>query len=99
MIKVKMANDIIAALEIGTTMVRSVVCEIRDDDSISVLALSEIKNKIEKVEIFDRNEAINSVKLALKELNQIIEKVLHLLLFHYVLEHRVLFFRCYFKNC
>ena len=64
-----MANDIIAALEIGTTMIRSVVCEIRDDDSISVLALSEIKsNGIRKGEIFDRNEAINSVKLALKEL-------------------------------
>ena len=49
-------------------MVRSVVCEIRDDDSI-LLALSEIKsNGIRKGEIFDRNEAINSVKLALKEL-------------------------------
>ena len=39
-----MTNDVIAALEIGTSMIRSVVCEIRDDDSISVLALSEVKS-------------------------------------------------------
>ena len=42
-----MTNDVIAALEIGTSMIRSVVCEIRDDDSISVLALSEVKSNIE----------------------------------------------------
>ena len=55
-----MTNDVIAALEIGTSMIRSVVCEIRDDDSISVLALSEVKsNGIRKGEIFDRNEVID----------------------------------------
>ena len=64
-----MTNDVIAALEIGTSMIRSVVCEIRDDDSISVLGLSEVKsNGIRKGEIFDRNEVIDSVKDALKEL-------------------------------
>ena len=64
-----MTNDVIAALEIGTSMIRSVVCEIRDDDSISVLALSEVKsNGIRKGEIFDRNEVIDSVRDALKEL-------------------------------
>ena len=64
-----MTNDVIAALEIGTSMIRSVVCEIRDDDSISVLALSEVKsNGIRKGEIFDRNEVIDSVRHALKEL-------------------------------
>lgn len=64
-----MTHNVIAALEIGTSAIRSVVCEIRDDDSISVLALSEVKsNGIRKGEIFDRNEVIDSVRLALKKL-------------------------------
>lgn len=62
-----MANNAIAVLEVGTTNVRVLVGELREDGYVTVVGIGETESKgIRKGEIYDRDAAIESVREALK---------------------------------
>ena len=73
-----MANDISAILEIGTSKIRCIVGEIRDDKSVSVLAYGEEDSAgIKKGIICNRDAAVLSVKSALRNTEKKYNKSIH----------------------
>ena len=73
-----MANDISAILEIGTSKIRCIVGEIRDDKSVSVLAYGEEDSSgIKKGIICNRDDAVFSVKSALRNTEKKYNKSIH----------------------
>jgi cell division protein FtsA len=62
-----MALDTTAVLEIGTSTVRVMVGELRDDNEVSVIGIGETPSRgIRKGEIINRDDAIKCVRAALK---------------------------------
>ena len=62
-----MALEAKAVLEIGTSMVRVLVGEMRDDGTVMVTAVGEAESRgIRKGEIVNRDNAIASVRKAIK---------------------------------
>ncbi|MDF7807388.1 cell division protein FtsA [Pontiellaceae bacterium B12219] len=73
-----MALDVTAVLEIGTTTVRVMVGEIRDDNVVSVIGIGETDSRgIRKGEIFNRDDAIKCVRKALKSAEENRRKSIH----------------------
>lgn len=67
-----------AVLEIGTSVIRVVVGELRDDGFVSVLAIGEAPSRgIRKGEIIDRDRAMASVRAALKKAEEDHRKSIH----------------------
>ena len=73
-----MAKDISAILEIGTSKIRCLVGELREDNSISILASIEEESKgIKKGLISNRDNAVISVRSALKNIEKKYRKSIH----------------------
>ncbi len=73
-----MAIESTAVLEIGTSTVRVVVGELRDDGVVSVTGLGEAESRgIRKGEIINRDHAIASVRAALKAAEENHRKAIH----------------------
>jgi cell division protein FtsA len=73
-----MALDVTAVLEIGTTTVRVMVGEIRDDNVVSVIGIGETDSRgIRKGEIINRDDAIKCVRKALKSAEENRRKGIH----------------------
>jgi cell division protein FtsA len=73
-----MALDATAVLEIGTSTVRVMVGEVRDDGIVSVLGLGEAESRgIRKGEIINRDHAISCVRSALKSAEESLRKSIH----------------------
>ncbi len=73
-----MAIESTAVLEIGTSTVRVVVGELRDDGVVSVTGLGEAESRgIRKGEIINRDHAIASVRAALKSAEADLRKNIH----------------------
>ena len=67
-----------AVLEIGTTTVRVLVGEMRDDGEVSVIAIGETESRgIRKGEIVNRDDAIKSVRKAIKAAEENGRKSIH----------------------
>ncbi len=63
-----MSIEATAVLEVGTRTVRVLVGEIRDDEVVTVVGIGEAESRgIRKGEIVNRDDAIGSVRKALKE--------------------------------
>jgi cell division protein FtsA len=73
-----MALEVTAVLEIGTTTVRVVVGEVRDDGVVTVLGIGESESHgIRKGEIINRDAAIASVRSAIKAAEKNCRKAIH----------------------
>jgi len=73
-----MAIETTAVLEIGTSYVRVLVGELRDDGMVSVVALGESETRgIRKGEIINRDHAIASVRSAIKAAEENHRKNIH----------------------
>jgi cell division protein FtsA len=73
-----MGMEAIAVLEIGTSTVRVVVGELRDDGIVSVVGIGEAESQgIRKGEITNRDHAITSVRAALKAAEENYRKNIH----------------------
>jgi cell division protein FtsA len=73
-----MAGESIAVLEVGTTHVRVMVGEMRDDDVVSVVGIGETKSRgIRKGEIVNRDDAIKCVRKAIKAAEENRRKNIH----------------------
>lgn len=73
-----MALEATAVLEIGTTFVRVIVGELRDDGIVSVIGIGEAASKgIRKGEIVNRDDAIASVRKAIKAAEENLRKSIH----------------------
>jgi len=67
-----------AVLEIGTSTVRVMVGEVRDDGVVSVIGIGETESRgIRKGEIFNRDDAIGSVRKAIKAAEENRRKSIH----------------------
>jgi cell division protein FtsA len=67
-----------AVLEIGTSTVRVVVGELRDDGVVTVTGIGETESRgIRKGEIINRDQAIASVRAAIKSAEEIRHKSIH----------------------
>ncbi|MFL2860490.1 MAG: cell division protein FtsA [Pontiellaceae bacterium] len=73
-----MAGDVTAVLEIGTSKVRCLIGEVREDQSISVVGYGEVESQgIRKGEILNRDKAIIAVRKALKTAEENTRKTIH----------------------
>ena len=73
-----MALEATAVLEIGTDHVRVMVGELRDDGVVTVVGIGEAESRgIRKGEIFNRDDAIASVRKAIKEAESNWRKNIH----------------------
>jgi len=73
-----MALESTAVLEIGTTTVRAMVGEVRDDGEVSVIAIGETPSRgIRKGEIINRDDAIRCVRNAIKAAEENGRKSIH----------------------
>lgn len=73
-----MAIEATAVLEIGTTTVRVMVGELRDDGVVSVIGIGETQSRgIRKGEIFNRDDVIASVRKAIKAAEENHRKRIH----------------------
>jgi len=73
-----MALDATAVLEIGSSTVRVMVGEVRDDHVVSIIGIGETKAKgIRKGEIFNRDDAIKCVRKAIKSAEENLRKNIH----------------------
>ncbi len=73
-----MALEAMAVLEIGTSMIRVVVGELRDDGIVTVIGIGEAESKgIRKGEIVNRDDAIKCVRQALKAAEENRRKNIH----------------------
>ena len=76
-----MAGEAITVLEIGTTTVRVLVGEMRDDDVVSVTGIGETPSRgIRKGEIVNRDDAIKCVRKAIKAAEENRRKSIHSLM-------------------
>lgn len=76
-----MAHESTAVLEIGTSMVRVLVGELRDDGIVSVVGVGETESRgIRKGEIINRDDAIASVRAAIKAAEENRRKAIHAIL-------------------
>lgn len=65
-------------LEIGTSYIRCLVGEVRDDNSVSIIAIGEVESSgIRKGEISNRDQAIHSIRKALKVTEKNYRKNIH----------------------
>ncbi|MEN7973674.1 MAG: cell division protein FtsA [Verrucomicrobiota bacterium] len=77
-----MSIESIAVLEIGTSTVRVVVGELRDDDIVTITGLGEAESRgIRKGEIINRDHAIKSVRAALKSAEEDGRRGIHSVVF------------------
>ncbi len=73
-----MALDATAVLEIGSSTVRVVVGEVRDDDEVTIIGIGETESRgIRKGEIFNRDDAIKCVRQAIKAAEENRRKSIH----------------------
>ncbi|MEE9369310.1 MAG: cell division protein FtsA [Pontiella sp.] len=73
-----MSIEVTAVLEIGTTTVRVLVGELRDDGVVSVIGIGEAESRgIRKGEIVNRDDAIASVRKAIKAAEENRRKSIH----------------------
>jgi len=73
-----MGLEATAVLEIGTSMVRVLVGEMRDDGTVTVTAIGETQSRgIRKGEIVNRDDAITSVRKAIKAAEENRRKSIH----------------------
>lgn len=73
-----MAGEAITVLEIGTTAVRVLVGEMRDDEVVSVTGIGETPSRgIRKGEIINRDDAIKCVRKAIKAAEDNRRKSIH----------------------
>jgi cell division protein FtsA len=73
-----MAIESTAVLEIGTSTARVVVGELRDDGIVTVTGIGEAKsNGIRKGEIINRDQAVASVRAAIKAAEESRQKSIH----------------------
>lgn len=73
-----MALEATAILEIGTSTVRVMVGELRDDGIVTVIGIGEAESRgIRKGEIFNRDSAIDSVRKAIKAAEEDRRKNIH----------------------
>jgi len=73
-----MAIEAITVLDIGTSTVRVMVGELRDDGIVSVIGIGEAASRgIRKGEIINRDHAISSVRAALKAAEDDRRKAIH----------------------
>ena len=73
-----MAGEVTAILEIGTSNIRCLVGEVRDDNIVSIVAIGESKSKgIRKGEISNHDDAISSIRNALKNTEKNYRKNIH----------------------
>jgi cell division protein FtsA len=73
-----MAIGATAVLEIGTSAIRVVVGELRDDGIVSVIGIGEAQSRgIRKGEIVNRDNAISSVRAAIKKAEEDRRKSIH----------------------
>ena len=73
-----MALEATTVLEIGSTMVRVLVGELRDDDVVSVIGIGETESRgIRKGEIINRDDAIKCVRKAIKAAEENRRKSIH----------------------
>jgi len=73
-----MALDATAVLEIGTSTIRVMVGELRDDNVVSVIGMGETDSRgIRKGEIINRDDAIKCVRAALKSAEENRRKAIH----------------------
>ncbi|MDF7825565.1 cell division protein FtsA [Pontiellaceae bacterium B12227] len=73
-----MALEATAILEIGTSTVRVLVGELRDDDVVSVIGIGETESRgIRKGEIINRDDAIKCVRKAIKAAEENRRKSIH----------------------
>ena len=73
-----MSNESTAVLEIGTSTVRVVVGELRDDGIVTVTGIGEAESRgIRKGEITNRDDAIASVRAAIKAAEENCRKSIH----------------------
>ena len=73
-----MALEATAVLEIGTSTVRVMVGEVRNDGIVSVLGMGEAESRgIRKGEIINRDHAISCVRSALKAAEESLRKSIH----------------------
>lgn len=76
-----MANEATVVLEIGTSTVRVMVGEMRDDNVVSITGIGETKSRgIRKGEIINRDDAIKSVRKAIKAAEGNRRKAIHSIL-------------------
>ncbi len=74
-----MAGEVTAVLEVGTTRIRCLLGEMREDGSVLVVSRVETGSRgIRKGEIANRDEAISSVRKALKAAEADFRKSIHL---------------------
>ncbi|MCF7849517.1 MAG: hypothetical protein K9M45_11765, partial [Kiritimatiellales bacterium] len=67
-----------AVLEIGTSKIRVIVGEVRDDGYVTVTGIGECESRgIRKGEIINRDDAIAAVRAALKEAEANWRKSIH----------------------
>ncbi|MDF7798916.1 cell division protein FtsA [Pontiellaceae bacterium B1224] len=73
-----MALEATAVLEIGTSTVRVMVGEVRDDNVVSVIGIGETESRgIRKGEIINRDDAIKCVRAAIKAAEENRRKSIH----------------------
>ncbi|MDZ8117863.1 cell division protein FtsA [Pontiella agarivorans] len=73
-----MALDATAVLEIGTSTVRTMVGEVRDDGVVSIIGIGETQSRgIRKGEIYNRDDAIKCVRKAIKSAEENRRKSIH----------------------
>ncbi len=73
-----MSIETITVLEIGTSTVRVVAGELRDDDIVTVTGIGEAESKgIRKGEIINREQTIASVRKAIKAAEEDLRKGIH----------------------
>ncbi|WP_372806446.1 cell division protein FtsA [Pontiella sp.] len=73
-----MALEAIAVLEIGTSTVRVIVGELRDDGFVSVIGMGETESRgIRKGEIINRDDAMGCVRKAIKAAEENLRKEIH----------------------
>lgn len=65
-------------LDIGTTTVRAVAGELREDGFVSIVAIGEVESRgIRKGEIINRDDAVADVRAALKALEEKLHRNIH----------------------
>jgi cell division protein FtsA len=73
-----MSAELISILDIGTTAVRTLVGELREDGCVSIVGMGEAASSgIRKGEIVDRDEAIAAVRASLKKAEESCRKDIH----------------------
>ena len=73
-----MAIEATAVLEIGTSKIRVMVGELRDDDVVSVIGIGETESRgIRKGEIINRDDVIACVRKAIKAAEENLRKRIH----------------------